>query len=171
MRLATKVYVMSLMMSVSLMTQSAIADIRVEFDEGAPKDRFTISNISGCALMKGEVLIDLSKSKAGLIFDTTGQGAGVEVFQPLEFTQGQNFLTNEPQVKDGDNSVRLVFANFDPGSSISFTIDVDDTIGQREITVSGSEIAGAAFTYENGSVVSEAFFDKTAVAELVKTGC
>lgn len=171
MRSAIATSFMSLIISVPILTQSATADIRIEFDEGAPKDRFTISNISGCALTEGEVFIDLSKSKAGLIFDTTGQGAGVEVFQPLEFTRGQNFLTNEPKVKDGDNSVRLVFADFDPNGSISFTIDVDDTIGQREITVSGSEIAGAAFTYQNGSKVLEAFFDTSATAQLEQTGC
>lgn len=158
-------------MAMSVMASTAFADIRVEFDEGAPKDRFTISNLSSCALQQGQVLIDLSKSKAGLIFDTTGNGAGVEVFQPLEFTRGQKFLTNKPSVKDGDNRVLLAFRNFDAGSSISFTIDVDDTIGQREITVSGAEIEGAAFTYKSGSVAGEAFFNASAVAQLSVKGC
>ena len=148
-----------------VLSTSAFADIRVKFDEGAPKDRFTISNVSGCTLEKGEVVIDLSSSAAGLIFDTTNQGAGVEVFQPLEFTRGQAMLSKMPKVKDGDNKVTLAFKDFKNGDAISFTIDVDDTIGQREITVSSSEITGAAFMVKTMSGSASAKFDGSATAQ------
>ena len=110
-------------------------------------------------------MIDLSSSAAGLIFDTTNQGAGVEVFQPLEFTRGQAMLTNTPKVKDGDNKVTLAFQDFKNGDAISFTIDVDDTIGQREITVSSSEITGAAFMVKTMSGSASAKFDGSATAQ------
>lgn len=148
-----------------ILTTSAFADIRVEFDEGAPKDRFTISNVSGCTLAKGEVVIDLSSSAAGLIFDTTNKGAGVEVFQPLELTLGQAMLTKTPKVRDGDNKVTLAFKDFKNGDAIAFTIDVDDTVGQREITVSRSEITGAAFTIKTMSGSATAKFDGSATAQ------
>ncbi|MEO1695473.1 MAG: aggregation factor core, partial [Pseudomonadota bacterium] len=52
----------------------ARADLEVRFDEGAPKDRFTVENTSGCAIGAAQITIDLSGSPFGLIFDTTGSG-------------------------------------------------------------------------------------------------
>jgi len=54
------------------------ADINVRFSEGAPKDRFSFKNDSACDLTDLSIEIDLSASSARLIFDTTGEGAGVE---------------------------------------------------------------------------------------------
>lgn len=158
-------------LSMLLLTVAASADIRVQFDEGAPKDRFTISNISGCTIDKGDVVIDLSKSSVGLIFDTTARGAGVEVFQPFEITSGNGFLSNMPKVTDGDNQVTLSLANFQAGDVVSFTVDVDDTSGQREITVSGSEISGAEFSLVTDAGVRNATFGSQAVAQITIHKC
>lgn len=68
---------------------AAIADLTVSFRDGAPKDRFTLSYDGVCALDDLDVQIDLGTAPAGLIFDTSGAGAGVEVFQPLEWVVGQ----------------------------------------------------------------------------------
>lgn len=62
----------------------AMADVQVEFVEGAPKDRFVLHNASDCGLTAATVLLDLSSPQGGLIFDVTGAGEGVEVFQPFE---------------------------------------------------------------------------------------
>ena len=124
-------------------TSPAWANLVVSFDEGAPKDRFTFANTGSCAITNAQVLLDLSTSKSGLIFDVTGKGAGVEVFQPMEITVGAQALLGVPEVKDGDNQISLDIGELKAGQSIAFTIDVDDTAGGREITVSGSEIAGA----------------------------
>lgn len=158
-------------LSLLSLTAFSHADIRIQFDEGAPKDRFTISNLSGCDLASGTIMIDLSKSSAGLIFDTTGRGAGVEVYQPLEITQGKDMLVNTPSVSDGDNSIELAFNSFANGDAISFTIDVDDTIGQREITVSNAEISGAAFSMTSGRQNISGSFDETSSARASQKLC
>ncbi|MEO1720574.1 MAG: aggregation factor core, partial [Pseudomonadota bacterium] len=75
-----------------LLTSPARATLEVRFLEGAPKDRFTLTNGSNCPLRAADVTIDLSGSPFGLIFDTTGTGAGVQVFQPLELTDGAAYL-------------------------------------------------------------------------------
>lgn len=126
-----------------LFTAPAFAKLNVVFSEGAPKDRFTFTNTAACTLSGARLELDLSASSAGLIFDVTASGAGVEVFQPLEFVAGASALSTRPTVKDGDNRVVLDIAQLPAGQSIAFTIDVDYTLGGREITVNGSEIAGA----------------------------
>lgn len=117
----------------------ASADLRVSFVEGAPKDRFEIKNTGACARAGSSVLLDLSTSAAGLIFDVTDQGAGVEVFQPLEIVAGAEALVTTPAVQDGQNQIQFDIASLSPGQAIGFTIDVDDTRGTRAITVSRSE--------------------------------
>ena len=52
---------------------STAADIGVRFIEGAPKDRFEITNLGKCALVATDVVIDLRGSAAGLVFDVTGE--------------------------------------------------------------------------------------------------
>lgn len=154
-----------------LLSPMAFADVRVTFLEGAPKDRFTFANISGCDLTDGELFLDLSTSPAGLVFDTSSEGAGVDVFQPLEITEGGQYLRSVPQVSDGDSQIILNFASFPKDTQISFTIDVDDTIGQREITVNGAEIVGAGFTLKTTHGENSAQFNQNAVAETKAVSC
>nr|WP_319382767.1 aggregation factor core [uncultured Roseibium sp.] len=153
----------------AVMATSAVADISVRFDEGAPKDRFTFENVGSCPISASELVLDISGSKAGLIFDTTGSGAGVEVFQPLEIVNGSKSLAAVTPVKDGDSEITLSIAGLQPGEKIAFTIDVDDTAGGREITVSGSEIEGALVTFSNKGETATAVLSSSATA-LVKTG-
>ena len=127
-----------------LLASSASAELRVSFVEGAPKDRFVIENASPCPLRDATLRIDLEGSAAGLIFDTTEAGAGVEVFQPFELVEGTESLSDVPRVKDGDRAVALAVSALAPGARIVFTIDVDDTAGAREITVTDAEIEGAS---------------------------
>ncbi len=135
--------ILTLAAAATLMAVQAQADIRVQFDEGAPKDRFTITRVGECALGASVVVLDLSKSPSGLIFDVSGSGQGVEVFQPFELVSGADYLTSQPTVRDGDQAIRLPLASLEQGDSVAFTIDVDDTGGGRESTVSDSEIEGA----------------------------
>ncbi|MEP0521473.1 MAG: aggregation factor core [Hyphomicrobiales bacterium] len=129
----------------------ALANVEVTFREGAPKDRFIIANTGGCAPGAVDVTIDLSGSSSGLIFDVTDAGAGVEVFQPFVLVSGQSFVISAPVVKDGDNKVTLSLSNLIKGQPVAFTVDVDDTAGAREITVSGSEIEGAGISVSGGT--------------------
>ena len=110
-----------LLASALIFSTPAAADILVRFDEGAPKDRFTITNTGNCALPLTSVTIDLTGSAAGLIFDVTGSGAGVSVFQPFQLVLGGEHVSTLPQVKDGDRAVSLKLKGFwnNPAAPIS----------------------------------------------------
>ena len=150
---------------------SAQADVAVSFSEGAPKDRFTLTNTGDCALPQGRVIVDLGTAPAGLIFDVTAAGAGVEVFQPFDVVAGGDALSSLPRVADGDSAVTLDIKGLAKGKSIAFTIDVDDTAGGREITVNGSEIAGATIKATFNGVNTMATFDKSAKARASTAAC
>ena len=149
----------------------AFADIRVDFDEGAPKDRFTIQNVGACALDEATVTVDLSGSSGKLIFDVTGSGAGIEVFQPFEAVSGAELLTALPSVSDGDTAVSLTLRSLAPGERIAFTIDVDDTTSSYGIIVSGSEITGAVARVERSGAEAEGRFGADAVAHVTLPTC
>lgn len=151
--------------TLGLWTNAAAADITVSFIEGAPKDRFVIENTGSCAVNDAVFELDMGSSQGRLVFDVTPAGAGVEVFQPFEITAGADRLATVPDVVDGQSDLVLQLVQFAAGDTVVFTIDVDDTIGQREITVTGSEIAGAeARLITAQSAITR--FDNTATARL-----
>ena len=135
----------------AMLGTAAHADLQVTFYEGAPKDRVEIVNAGTCVLARSALLIDLSESQGRLIFDVTASGQGVEVFQPFEIVERENSLASVPTVIDGQQQIELEIDSLAPGEIIAFTTDVDDTIGQREITVTGSEFSGATATFRGGS--------------------
>lgn len=149
----------------------AVADLSVSFREGAPKDRFTLTNTGSCALPAMQVTLDLGTAPAGLIFDVTASGAGVQVFQPFELVAGAEHLGDLPRVLDGDSAIALDTTGLGAGQSIAFTIDVDDTGGGREITVSGSEIAGARVQVALNGETLEGRFDERAQARIKMAAC
>lgn len=149
----------------------AQADISARFIEGAPKDRFEITSISECLSGPVVVTINLEGSAGGLIFDTTAAGAGVEVFQPFELTSGGNFVQQAPKVMDGDKSLSIGITALPKGQTVAFTLDVDDTGGAREITVSGGEIAGASINISAKNVAQSAVFEANARAQITQSLC
>lgn len=152
-----------------LFASVASADVIVTFDEGAPKDRFTFENTSTCLTGPLTVAIDLSGSAANLVFDVTGEGAGVEVFQPFDLVKGSAQVVDMPMVKDGDTGLSISLTAL--ATPVAFTIDVDDTIGQREITVSRSEIEGASASVSFGGSLYEANFTTQANAVIETPDC
>lgn len=157
--------------ALALLASAAHADVEVRFVEGAPKDRFDVVNTGGCGLGPMGVTIDLTGSAGGLVFDVTAQGAGVEVFQPFDLVAGGDLVTGLPQVGDGDQKVTLDLTGLGPEQRVSFTIDVDDTGGAREITVSGGEISGATVQVMGAAGVTTGAFDDSAVARVAQAGC
>ncbi|MEP5155320.1 aggregation factor core [Planktotalea sp.] len=156
----------------ALIAGSALhADIDVRFIEGAPKDRFVITSHSDCLNGPIDVAINLDGSAGGLIFDITSAGAGVEVFQPFELVSGGDWVTKTPVVTDGDTALSLSLSSLPKGQSVSFTLDVDDTGGAREITVSGGEIAGAGIMLAQGGKTYKATFGDNARAKIAQSGC
>ncbi len=149
---------------------AATADIAVRFIESAPKDRFEFINTGACALGPVALHLDLSTSAAGLIFDVSGAGAGVEVFQPFELVAGADLLSNTPIVLDGMSALRLDLKSFPVGAKVAFTVDVDDTLDASDlgqIRVSGGEIAGAVVRMDE----AEGVFSENAAARLPAVGC
>ncbi|MEO1551505.1 MAG: aggregation factor core [Pseudomonadota bacterium] len=161
-------------LALALCPTVASADLAIRFVESAPKDRFVIVNQGACALGETELTIDLSSSAAGLIFDVTGQGAGVEVFQPLELVAGADLVRAISDVADGDATVTLTLAQMAPNAQVAFTVDVDDTapassLGQ--IRVAGSEIEGATATLTSQDSAVRAVFSNRAALELPGAPC
>ena len=160
-----------LIAAAALISTSSAADISVRFDEGAPKDRFTITQTGACDLGASKITVDLSTSPHGLIFDVTSSGQGVEVFQPFELVAGADYLTTSPKVQDGDQAIALPLSTLAQGQSVAFTIDVDDTAGGREITVSDAEIAGAIVSVSTASGEYTGTFDNRSTAFVHMKGC
>ena len=158
----------------AILAQPAFADISAKFVESAPKDSFTFVNTSACATGPIDLTVDLSGSAAGLIFDTTGNGAGVEVFQPFELVAGGAELKSVEAVTDGDTSVKLRLKDLPAGGKIAFTIDVDDTLAASsngQIMVSGGEIAGASVSMTAGGDTTRTTFDNRGNATLALKDC
>ncbi|MEM1298685.1 MAG: hypothetical protein AAGH68_05335 [Pseudomonadota bacterium] len=158
----------TVVLALMLASTPALADVRVVFLESAPKDRFVITNTSACPTGALEVTIDLGASAAGLIFDTTGAGAGVEVFQPFELVTGHAHVTAVSKVSDGDRLAVLEISDIPGKGEIAFTIDVDDTLpasANGQIMVSGGEIAGSRLQIRStGGAVVTAPFDGNGAA-------
>jgi len=155
----------------ALCTSPALADMRVEFDEGAPVDRFTITNAGACTLSGATVTIDLVESAGRLIFDVTESGAGIEVFQPFRVVAGGDLLTKLPTVSDGDTTVSLGLRSLGPNERVAFTIDVDDTTSGYGIMVSGSEITGAMVRIEADESRAEGRFGTDSTARIALASC
>lgn len=166
-----KVSVAAAVFALPLTAATGQADLHVRFIEGAPKDRFEITNQSACAISGSTLTLDLAPSLGALIFDVTDSGAGVEVFQPFEIVAGRDALAAVPSILDGQNSVDLPISTLSSGASIAFTIDVDDTLSAREITVTGSEISGATVKLISSDGPQTARFGSDAKAQVTGLTC
>lgn len=153
----------------SIAASAEQTSIGVVFTEGAPKDSFNLRNRGNCIAEPAEIRIDLESSRGRLIFDTTGSGAGVEVFQPFEIINGRELVSSVHPVRDGDNQVIVHFTSLPPKSTFAFTIDVDDRLTGSElgqIRITGSEIEGATVTVRqrDGAGASSSRFSTNASA-------
>ncbi len=161
----------TLLIASCLIAGSAQADLDITFRDGAPKDRFTITNTGACAVNGLVLTLDLSGAAAGVIFDITDAGDGVEVFQPFEVVVGGDMINSASTVTDGDQVLMLDLNTIAPTAQVGFTIDLDDTAGGREITVSGAEIAGASVLVTSADGTSEGVFDETGLAVVSLADC
>lgn len=147
-----------------------MADINVQFIEGAPKDRFVIA-VTGCPLPTAQIALDLGTAPAGLIFDVTASGAGVEVFQPVELVSGQASMAT---VTDGDQVLLLDVPGLTDGAPVTISADIDDTMANSasgQIIVRGSEIAGASVRVMDGDMTYTGTFDEAGMARVAIPGC
>lgn len=138
-------------------------DFIVQFADGAPKDSITLQN-SGCDLSNAMVMIDLDGSQGGLIFDVEPGGSGVDVYQPVEITSGYGALS---PVRDGDKRLQILVHSLTAGETFGLSADLDDTLGgTREITVNGSEMAGASVRLALRDRVLSGVFDSDGTAKI-----
>lgn len=86
-------------------------------------------------------------------------------------TVGGELVVTSPQINDGDQSVTLLLQNFGPNQVVAFTIDVDDTTGAREITVSNSEMQGATVSAVISNKTFEAVVGKNSEVSIAITDC
>lgn len=145
------------------------AGVDLTFIEGAPKDRFVLTN-AGCALTGAQLTIDLSTAPAGVIFDVTADGAGVEVFQPVVVEAG-NVSTST--VSDGDQVLDVMLGDLGPDARIVISADLDDLQTQSDlgqIRVSGAEIAMTTAVLVSQGQEYRAGFADNAVAQFDITG-
>lgn len=154
----------SLALAIVLFATNATAqDITVQFFDGAPKDSITVIN-SACLISNATLVLDLTGSNGGLIFDVTNAGAGVEVSQPVEVTSG--FATLSP-VRDGDKQLQIVLDSLPTGEPLSLTADLDDTlIESGQTRVSGSEMAGASISLTLANRVLTGNFNENGAARI-----
>jgi hypothetical protein len=128
-----------------LFATPSLADLRVTYTDSSP-DLIMIENRSGCDLGPFELTIDLGRSPAGLIFDTTANSPGLAGFAPLTIVSGKEQVLDVSAVTDGDDRLLLKLDFLRGGGSVSLAVDIDDTspasaLGQT--IVAGSEIAGS----------------------------
>lgn len=162
---------LTMALSLSLLAAPAAAEMRIDFKEGAPKDRFILTNVGACALPAMAVTIDMGESQGRLVFDVTESGAGVEVFQPFEVEVGADYLTTLPEVIDGQTQVTLDLTPMDIGARLVVSTDLDDTIGAREITVRGSEFQGTTLSIAMNGTVERATFTQATSLVAARGAC
>ena len=155
------------------LSQNSPLELEVSFREGAPKDRFTIKNVGSCDLQQIDLMIDLRETAGQLIFDTTAAGAGVEVFQPFEVSEGDISLSTSDVVEDGEQVLSLTIKNLNAGGQARFTIDLDDQLAESElgmIRVTGGEMQGARVRLVSPQDIT-ATFTTSNVATLSASTC
>ncbi|MEO0636455.1 MAG: hypothetical protein AAFY73_07390 [Pseudomonadota bacterium] len=153
--------------------------LSARFIEGAPTDRFEISNNSADGWSVTSATFDLAPAPAGLIFDTENGGGGLQVFQPFEASDSTAKLAGTSGLSDGGTSLTIDFASFAPGETFAFTIDIDDSLensARSQTQVVGNEIEGAvltaAITGSGGrSITIEGTFGAYAFADVQPVDC
>jgi hypothetical protein len=150
--------------------------IRLVFNESAPKDSFSLRNEGHCVAKPVQLMVNLAPSRGRLIFDPTGSGAGVEVFQPFQITRGRNLVSTVQPVSDGDNQLILNFNRLPPKARFAFTIHVDATLERSETgptRISGVEIEGGSIIVRvrDSAIVLRSDFtvDAAATRRLIET--
>ena len=80
-------------------------------------------------------------------------------------------LATLPDVRDGDTAIALSVRQLAPSGTMAFTIDVDDTLDGREITVTNGEIEDATVWATAGGATSSGTFTGAGTATVSLDGC
>jgi len=141
------------------------ADITVRFQDGNPKDLFTIVN-TGCELAGAVMVIDLRGSRSGAVIDTEYGGVGTKDPLDVNVEAGDIRL---PEIADGEQVLHIFIDLLPDGGEAVVSLDLDDTIDVRaepRVEVWGSDIAGAEVSISLEGVTTSATMDETARAKV-----
>jgi len=156
--------------------------VEVRFFE-SDGDIFQISNKSEGPWALVSLVIRLTGSRGGLVFDTEDGGPGYSMHQQFVPVTGPGTdkvgLVGAEPVGDGAEEIRLLFSDFLPGREFMFIIDVDDRLESSDYgqaVVSGDEIEGAraeaVLTMPGGAKATpKASFGNDGVARLRGGAC
>lgn len=148
----------------------AAADLSITFRDGNPRDRFTVRN-TGCAVVTGQLVIDLAPSAGGVIVDAVRGGPGTKDPMPVEVEAGR--LTVAP-VADGARRLSMHLGGLAAGERAVVTLDLDDTRGWwpgPRVEVFEQEMAGATATLAAPHGTARATFDATGSARIAGASC
>ena len=127
---------------------NAGASLELMFIDGVPADTFEFQNTGDCDLGEVEMWVELEGSAAGLVFDVSEVGAGVDMFHRLEITTGSDYIYRVSKLRDGDTKVLFELERLPAGASVAFQVDIDDTLevsagGNRQVL--SDELEGVTF--------------------------
>ena len=126
-----------------LITTDGFAGVSGRLVEGAQQNRLDPLEAWDCALHAKDCTIDLSKPQDTHIFDVTVRNVGVGASQLFEILCDQNTIASNSAVFGGQNKPNSRVSTPSTDGSGAFNINVDDSLGKREIAVTGLEIAGS----------------------------
>lgn len=104
---------------------------------GMPQaDTFTIENTSSAGVQLSQLTITVPN---GLFFDISSAAPGIGGFDPLSLGGVPGGTATASAIADGDTSLTIDFTGFDPGETITFSVDVDRNVDNvNQIKFSGS---------------------------------
>ena len=142
----------------SASAQAPVGMVQVRFVESVPADTFLFTNTGDCDLGRSEVWLDLRPSIAGLVFDVSESGAGLDRFHRLEITEGGEFIHRVSKLKDGSTALHFQLERLPVGGTIAFKADIDDTLSPKDsrggnTRVLESELEGVHFRVNDVSVI------------------
>ena len=126
-----------------LITTDGFAGVSGRLVEGVQQNHLDPVEPGDYALQANDCTIDLSKPQVTNIFDVTVRNVGVGASQSFEILCDQNAIASNSAVFGGQNKLNSHVSTPSSDGSGAFKINVDDTLGKREIAVTGLEIAGS----------------------------
>lgn len=142
------------------------------FIEGITGDEMAIENVAPCPdVVIVEVSIDLRRAADRVFFDAAPGAPGYDDGPVgIEFLRGSEHVVRIAGPEDGGHSLTIDLTEFDRGSMVQFTLDLDGEAGPVEggaPDVNGPNLVGAAIA---ARIFSPAGVEKAEVGALQASG-
>ena len=154
---------------------SAKADLVVRFNEDDRRDRFVVTNETGCTFGRGVLVIDLRQTRSGLLFDSQQVGRWNSSDQPLEIVRVQNVTVAKVRAASGAQTGKIAFSSFAADGRLEITTDVDNSGGSGALdlrTIDPGSLTGARVRVVlQDSVLRIGGFDELGTARISAPNC